>query len=59
MSATGSRARPWPRRSFTLDAGALIDAIGAGGGERRPRLPHGECGVWGSAPRGLENDKSF
>lgn len=53
MSAPGSRARPWPRRSFTLDAGALTHALGTGAGERMTRLPHGECGVWGSAPQGI------
>jgi hypothetical protein len=35
-----------------LDAGAATHAPGCWGGLvfNPPRLPHGECGVWGGAP---------
>jgi hypothetical protein len=40
------------RRSFTLDALEVTHAIAAGQGVAHlARLPHGECGVWGRAPR--------
>lgn len=35
-----------------LDADAVTDAPGCWGGVLNPpRPPHGECGVWGRAPR--------
>lgn len=48
---SGVKGAALPRRSDTLDAGGLYYAHGTGAGVCQPRLPHGECGVWGSAPR--------
>ena len=49
-SGTGSRARRRPRRSEPLNPARSAYAPGAGQ-LRLPRLPHGECGAWGGAPR--------
>lgn len=48
---SGVKGAALPRRSFTLDAGMLSYAHSTGAGNRLPRMPHGECGVGGSAPR--------
>lgn len=53
FAGEGSRAQSnGLRRSVTLDALQAIYAIGTGpGGVSLARLPHGECGAWGRAPR--------
>ena len=59
MSSPGSRARPWPRRSFTLDAGGLSYAAGTGEAKACPGCHTASAG-FGAAPQKAENnDKEF
>lgn len=42
-----------PRKPLTLTVAAMLPAAGVDWVFNPPRLPRGERGVWGSAPRSL------